>query len=195
MQARKLYFQMHPSAPDPTLHEIGSGADGDVYSLKDDPNKVIKYSVHYCWDDCNQNKIIADKQEAIKLIKNNKHLFATVFDFTFAGKGSRNTVNGKQDYLLFTCVMEKLNKITEDEKRVFHSILSHEDNNKIKSYTQQQVESILNGLSLGLDFDQGKVLDFWMKVKLFPVSYTDMHPRNIMKDNFGSFKLIDFDRV
>lgn len=195
MQAKKLYFQMRPSASDPTLEEIGYGADGDVYSLKDSPDKVIKYSVHYCWDDCNQNTIIANKQEAMKLIQKNSHLFAKVFDFSFIGHGIRDTVNGRQDYLLFTCTMERLNKISEDERKVFHSIMSHEDSNKVKSYTQKQVESILHGLSYGLDFDRNKVIDFWIKVKNCKVNYTDMHPRNIMKDNLGNFKLIDFDRV
>lgn len=195
MQAKKLYEKMFPNEPDITEEEVGSGADGDVYSIKNDKLKVIKYTVQYCWDDININEIVSSKFEVMAKIKQENHIFANVYDFKFLGKGTRNIVDGSQNYLLFSCIMEKLNKITDDEKKIFHTLLSHEDCNKIKKLKQSQVNKILQSMHGYIDFDYDAVKKFYNNVISSKIKHSDMHPRNIMKDNFGNFKFIDFDRV
>jgi serine/threonine protein kinase len=175
--------------------KIGDGADGDVYTINNDPSKVIKYVVYYCWNSENLNQVIEQKLATYSAIKADSSLFANLYDYGFIGQDKRITVDGEQDYLLFYCVMEKLDKISPDESKVFHSVVSHEDNNVNKNYSISKIESMLSGLSLGLDFDKGKVVSFIKKIKSCKVKYNDLHPRNIMKDSSGEFKLIDFDRV
>ena len=90
--------------------------------------------------------------------------------------------------------MEKLFKTTEDERKVFHSILCHNDSGVEKKYTLEQILKMLDGLEFGLDFDKKKVMIFCEKIRASPVCHNDVHVRNIMKDSQGNFKLIDFDR-
>lgn len=91
-------------------------------------------------------------------------------------------------------VMDKLEPCSEDEIRVFHSVLSHEDRNIKKSYSKSRLMSILYGLQSGLDFDFDEVLQFCLDVKECKFVHLDLHPRNIMKKN-NHFKLIDLDRI
>jgi hypothetical protein len=195
MQAYKLAKQLNPQISDPVLEELGSGADGDVYSLSNDPNKVIKYSVYYCWDGELLSAIIENRIAAFSAVQQKSDLFAKIYDFKYLGSGKRKVISGDQNYLLFSCVMEKLTKISEDEKKVFHSILSHEDSNKVKTFSIEKVISMLQGMGYGLDFNQREVLDFYKRVINSSIIYTDLHPRNIMKNKLGQFRLIDFDRI
>jgi len=91
--------------------------------------------------------------------------------------------------------MEKLNKTTDDEKKVFYSLLSHEDRNVKKNYSLASATDMLRGMQRGLDFDYNKVFRFYRVLKESKFYHMDLHPRNIMKDTDGNFKLIDFDRV
>lgn len=195
MQALKLAKELIPNLIDSTLEEIGSGADGDVYLLKTDPNKVIKYSVYYCWYEDNIKKLIEQRLAGFAAAQQNSELFVNVYSFNYLGSGKRKVFTGEQDYLLFSCTMEKLNKISEDERRVFHSIVSHEDDNKIKKFSIEKVRSMLQGMKYGLDFDEHQVMLFYKNLLNCKVEYTDLHPRNIMKNKKGEFKLIDIDRI
>lgn len=195
MQAKKLYQKMFPEASDPTEEEIGSGADGDVYSIKNDKYKVIKYTVQYFWDDVDIEQIIAKKSIVIDKIKKENHIFANIYDFQYLGKGTRDVFGGVQNYVLFSCTMEKLNKITPDEKRIFHTLLSHEDCNKTKRMNNQEVDNILKSMHGYIDFNIFAVKKFYDDLIASKIKHSDMHPRNIMKDSFGNFKFIDFDRM
>jgi thiamine kinase-like enzyme len=103
--------------------------------------------------------------------------------------------NTKQRYVLYYYIMEKLQKITEDEHKVFDSLVSHEDRGKKKNFTPAKVKEMLQGLRKGLDFDAQRVTFFYDNFNKSPVAHLDIHPRNIMKDAAGNFKLIDFDRA
>lgn len=148
---------------------IGSGADGQVFE-KD--GKALKYSVF------SQSKL-----DTIKLLSEiNPRAYVYVYE---CGKN-----NDDDMYVL----MDKLDACSEDEVRVFHSVLSHEDRNLNKCYTEKQLINILSGLSKGLDFDSKEVLKFCLDVKECKFVHLDLHPRNIMKKN-NHFKLIDLDRI
>jgi thiamine kinase-like enzyme len=91
--------------------------------------------------------------------------------------------------------MEKLFKISEDERKIFHTILSHEDRNIVKNYPLDKVKKMLTGMSYSLDFDYNKVIFFYQNLRDCPLQHLDLHVRNIMKDIDGNFKMIDFDRM
>jgi serine/threonine protein kinase len=99
-----------------------------------------------------------------------------------------------QRYYIYYYTMEKLQKLSEDEKKVFHSLLSHEDRNIKKDFSPAKIKEMLAGLSSALDFDEEKVIFFVNNFKKSPVIHNDVHVRNIMKNINGDFKMIDFDR-
>jgi len=195
MQALKLFLQNNINIPYKLGEEVGTGADGQLFLIRDNPYCVIKLCVLYDrWEEnlsSASNKIITVLDF---ICRQRPDLCACVYAYEWKNIYSRQTVNGKQDYILYYYVMEKLNKLSEDEKKVFHSILSHEDAGKIKKYSQEKLKQILNGLKRGLDFDYDKVMNFCNGLSQLQFKHNDIHPRNIMKDNRNNFKLIDFDR-
>lgn len=182
--------------------KIGDGSDGEIFSLKNEKDKLIKFSIIYVWDNKNFNSKNELQRLYNKTISNilavkssNEDIFCRVYDCSSSFFGSRPTVDGEQGFIAFYSILEKLDKTTEDEKKVFHTILSHEDANKNKNYTLSDVKEILNGLSYGLEFDRKKVLNFYEKIQKSKFKHLDLHPRNIMKDKVGNYKLVDLDRI
>lgn len=148
---------------------LGYGADGRVFE-KD--GKALKCS----W-------FSQPKLDTIKLLSEvNPHVYVHVYE---CGKN-----NDDDMYVL----MDKLEPCSEDERKVFHSVLSHEDRNLKKNYNEAQLKNILSDLQSGLDFDFDEVLQFCLDVKECKFVHLDLHPRNIMKKN-NHFKLIDLDRI
>lgn len=171
--------------------KIGSGVSGDVFELNSDKNIVIKYSNIYI----NENaEFIIDNLNNVfeTLIKDNNFCYAKVFEFSidFIKKPSNDD---DKSFILFQYTIEKLNKISEDELKIFHTLVSHEDGLKYKDYNINYINIILSDLSKYLDFDKDKVLFFVQNYKKSFITHNDVHPRNIMKDNLNNFKLVDFD--
>lgn len=169
-------------APHPA-DEIGSGIDGEVYSMLNSPDRVIKICQVFDFDRFDSTALVLDK-----LLIEPYAGYARVYM-----RGYRK-LNAK-GYVLHYYVMEKLQPISEDESKVFHTIISHEDRNIIKDYEYGELEKILEGLQVGLDFDTEKVKFLCQAIRFSPIKHLDIHPRNIMKNDNGDFKLIDFDRV
>jgi len=178
--------------------EIGCGADGQLFELADFKDKVIKISVIFDLDFIGKD-VLNNKYDAfsknLSYLQQHNTIFAKVFDFQKIGIFKRLFNNIDQYYLLHYCVMEKCFKLTEDEKKVFHTIISHEDRGITKKFSTEKIEEILFGLSRGLDFDSKKIKLFYESVMTSPIKHLDLHPRNIMKDINGNFRLIDFDRI
>jgi hypothetical protein len=193
MQALYLSQKLNASQIQyPTGSKLGEGADGEVYEISNDSTKVIKFGVFYererAFDLVGLNKMFH------YMINNSVMGLGRVFDFHYLGESIREVYRGQQKYYLYYYVMEKLNRISEDESKVFHTILSHEDRNINKNYSPDELQEILKGLSYGLDFDFDKVKDFYSTLQTCPIYHSDIHSRNIMKTNSNDFKLIDFDR-
>jgi hypothetical protein len=181
----------------PLSSRLGDGADGEVFELKDTTDKVIKFSVLYEYpgeDLDTKYDQICRTLDFIKMYKPDS--YARVYEHKTLGRYTRPFAgsNQGQKYILYYYFMEKLLKISEDEKRVFHSILSHEDKNLNKNFSINKIKKMLTGMSMGLDFDEKKVILFVESLKMSKVCHNDLHVRNIMKDFNGNFKLIDFDR-
>lgn len=175
---------------------LGDGADGEVFTVPNNPNQVIKFGVLFQYPLFNHQQIYDNIYSTLnKLSTNILPTYARVYEYGFLGSYERkHETLGTQKFILYYYFMEKLNKISEDESKVFHSILSHEDGNIFKDYPLSKIKKMLRGLCCGLDFDEKKVIFFCENLRLAPVEHLDVHQRNIMKDANGNFKMIDFDR-
>lgn len=176
---------------------LGAGADGEIREMPSYPNKVLKLSIIYDLDYSKnlfaKYKKISDLYFALK--KDNHPSLVRLYEHGLVHTGERVTALGKQDYLIHYCVMEKLFKISEDEEKVFHTILSHEDSDKVKNYSDDSLKEILFNLRRGLDFSEKEVKLFCTNLRSMKYKHNDIHVRNIMKTRLGKFKLIDFDRM
>lgn len=196
----KVYSLIKKYCPNQILYDIGSllgdGADGEVYSIVG-ANDVIKFSIMYDIDFLeNLDLKYKDLNAKLSFIKtNNAKPFAEVKDFKLLHTNYRAHVDGPQQFLIHYYVMERLNKISDDEKKVIHTVFSHEDSNRQKKFDDKQLKNILSGLSVGLDFNANKIMLFWSEINKSLLHHTDIHARNVMKNNFGNFKLIDLDRL
>ena len=130
-----------------------------------------------------------------ELEKESPSCFAKVYDYGLIHFGERETEVGKQKYVVYYSILEKLYAISEDEKKVFHTILSHEDSGKIKKFSSKELGKILFNLRRGLDFSEEEVKLFHTNLQATKIRHCDIAPRNIMKNKLGKFKLIDFDRM
>lgn len=176
--------------------ELANGADGQIFELLDFPNQVIKLSILYCWDDppSFEKEYLRINQVLSYLLNNNVPIYASVLKYQTLLRSSRKLLNDNQDFIIYYYVMEKYLKISEDENKIFHTLLSHEDRRISKNYSLSQVKKLLTGLSLGLEFNHNKVLNFFKEIKTCPIIQNDLHPRNIMQDHNDNFKLVDLDR-
>jgi serine/threonine protein kinase len=198
MLVLKLCQQLCPERIPVTVGaRLGDGADGEVFEIIGRPDRVIKFCVLYETGSTKlENTYKYTTRVLDHLITDPSPVFAHVYVHTLMGQYTRTVWgNKKQRYLLYYYMMEKLQKITEDERRVFDSIVSHEDRGKKKNFSPKRIKEMLSGMALGLDFDAEKVTFFCESFKKSPVAHLDIHPRNIMKDAAGNFKLIDFDRA
>ncbi len=196
MQVRKLFEQNKCNISYLLGPEIGVGADGQVFEIINHPNKVIKFSVLYEYSYEYLETAYENIETVLKFMyENPNNAFVKIHNHSFAGLFNRLSFgNNVEKYILHYYVMEKLNKITDDESKVFSTILSHEDSNKEKNYSIDKIKEILSYLSVGLDFDSERIILFCENLKNYRVKHLDIHPRNILKDTTGNFKLIDLDR-
>lgn len=172
---------------------LGYGVDGEVFEIIDDPSKVIKLCIAYPSQN-DVNNYSCKIAPALDLLINNPiDIFARVYVHKYLGSFPDEYY--VQDFILYYYIMEKLQDISEDEKKVFHTILSHEDRGIVKNFTTKELLGILHDLNRGLDFDIVKVLLFYHSLKECPITHQDIHPRNIMKDKMGNFKMVDFDKL
>lgn len=193
---RQLCPDKIPYQPDIRL---GDGADGEVFSLTEDPLKVIKLGIKYEHRDEDLDREYLRITKGLEyLMESNPCSYARVYEYGYLGTFNREISTfrgGKQKFIMYYYTMEKLEKITEDEKKVFHSILSHEDRGIEKKFSPDKFREMLQGMGRGLDFDAEKVTFFCENIKSASVSHLDIHVRNIMKNASGDFKLIDLDRI
>ena len=177
---------------------LGDGADGQCFSLQNDPKKVIKLGIVYEYHSGELFKIYNQMDRVLNyLIRTQPAAYAHVYEQEYLGLYSREMPywhSGKQKFILYYYTMEKLRKISEDESKVFHSILSHEDRGIAKNFSLDKIREMLEGLGRGLDFDAEKVMLFCENINEASVYHLDLHPRNIMIDDSSNYKCIDMDR-
>jgi serine/threonine protein kinase len=176
--------------------EQGCGADGQVFELLNQPNKVIKLSViyDYPWRDLTCYRHIEEVLNYVMVVQ--PPAYVSIYEHGYLGTYNRAVINSAtlQSFILYYYVMEKLLKISDDERKIFHSILSHEDRGIEKNYSLEKIAEMLQGMNRGLDFDAEKIMIFYHNLRQARVLHNDIHIRNIMKDIGGNFKLVDLDR-
>ena len=163
---------------------ISEGADGETFISED---KVIKFVI-VTDTKKNVNNVWFKNKNIINYIQdsNQSHL-CKVFDF-----GLVKVI--EQPYsVIYFYLMEKLNKLSEDESKAIDSLISHRDYNKQPNINKSL--GLIKDLSKFLDFDYNKISNFLINIRDSNLVHLDMHPRNVMKDSFGNFNLIDFDRM
>lgn len=198
MLVLKLCQQLCPERIPCTVGErLGDGADGEVFDIAGRADRVIKFCVLYETGSSKlENQYNATSKTISYLISNPSPIFAHVYTHVHMGTYVRDAwKNKKQRYVLHYYIMEKLMKCSDDERKVFDSLVSHEDRGKKKNFGPEKVKEMLAGLARGLDFNTERVIFFYENLKKSPIHHLDIHPRNIMKDASGNFKMIDFDRA
>lgn len=173
------------------------GADGELFELVGQPDKVIKLGVIYEYPGYRDPAAVYQSiQQTLDYVMNQRPpAMVHVFEHGYLGAYTRPIENRQQQFVLHYYVMEKLLKINEDEKKIFHTIISHEDRGINKNYSTEKIQELLQGMSRGLDFEADKVILFCDNLRHTQVLHQDIHVRNIMKDTAGHFKLVDFDRA
>lgn len=176
---------------------LGEGADGEVYALQYEPNKVIKYSIifdiEYSYTTLDKYQQLAKKHQLIQQKKYS--CFSKLYQTEMLLCYQRLTEVGLQEYLIFSAIMEKLFHLSNDEEKVFHTLVTSHLLNVRNKEADLRIAQILRQLSQGLDFSQERLTLFLQQLRDCPIRHTDLEPRNIMKDASGNFKLIDFDRL
>jgi serine/threonine protein kinase len=185
--------------PVTTQERLGGGADGEVFAIDGQLDKVIKFGIFHERHDKKFLQYYKQIQKVLDyLIVNQPQAYARVYEHGYLGEASREAAHwrsGQQKYVMYYYIMEKLQKITEDEQKVFHTILSHEDRGIEKNFSPDEIQEMLRGMERGLDFDTEKVIFFCENIRSAAISHLDIHVRNILKDGTGNFKLIDLDRI
>jgi hypothetical protein len=178
---------------------LGDGADGEVLEILDEPSKVLKLGIFYERHDKGFLKYYKQIQGVLDyMMLVQPPAYVRVYEHGYLGSYSRPMPawkTGKQSFIIYYYIMGKLLKISEDEKKVFHSILSHEDRGIEKNFSPEKIREMLEGMGRGLDFDAKKVTLFCDNIRGAAISHLDIHVRNIMKDGTNDFKLIDLDRI
>lgn len=172
--------------------EVGYGVHGQVFGIASDPSKVIKFSTLYETSTAIESefKKINDAQNF--LINQNHPNLAKVFETGLLMKGVRIFAGLKQQYYIYYLVMERLQKLTQDEAKVIKTVCDFY--NKDQLFTKP-LPLLIEELTGWFSFNKHNVLEFHRFLTSGPIKHNDVHRRNIMKDAAGNFKLIDFDRI
>jgi serine/threonine protein kinase len=176
------------------------GADGECFQVSDHPDKVIKFSIIY--DRFYQSPLDIYHRQVVPILDyvmtTRPSMCVRVYEHGYLGEYSRpmpHWRNGVQSFVMHYCIMEKLFSLTEDERKVLHSLVSHEDRNIKKDLSPNRIKEMLGGLACGLDFDSEMVILFCNHLREAKLLHQDLHIRNVMKNASGQFLLIDFDRA
>ncbi len=168
----------------PVNERLNGGADGDVFTSDDKIIKFVKIkdekkNANNVW---NKNKAIITKIMDISP----KH-FCKIYDFGLI------CVSENPYSIVYFYLMEKLNGLSDDEKKAIDTLISHRDYNRKINFNKAL--DLVPALDKYLEFDSNKMNLFIKQIQGSNIIHNDIHARNVMKDNFGNFKLIDFERM
>lgn len=169
---------------------LNSGFNGEVFSLRSSDTRVMKVSILF---DLDEKKSLTDSYQEVKsnldfLLKFKPSHFVKLHEH-----GMLSFIPDKN--IIYYYIMDKLNPLSEDENKVFHTLVSHEDRNLKKEIPLDKARPLLEAMSKGLDFNIEKVFSLYQEICNSQIHHLDMHERNIMKDHNGNFKMIDVDNI
>ena len=195
MLVRKLCQQYCPDRLPANLGErLGDGADGEVFSLIDQPDRVIKLGVILQRTSLSPEDAYRDMEKVLSvLVEKQPDAFVRVYQYGELYQGNRPYDNGRQNFLLYYYTMDKLRELTNEERALFAAILEHPD--RIISRNSDALERFLQEWRGGLDIDHRRVILLFEQYHAALIEHLDLHQRNIMKDAAGDYKLIDLERT
>jgi hypothetical protein len=175
--------------------ELGYGRDGSVFQLLDFPDRVAKSSALYDEDYSGATRALyAAKAAVLDFVKHFKPLpYVAVFERGLLLESQRDTVLGRQEFLVHYCVMPKLTQPTDNESKVFDTLSSYDVFNFKRGFVPHRIDQVLHRLHSTLIFDPVKVMTFLYHLAASPLMHEDIHERNIMKDDNGNYNLVDLD--
>lgn len=189
------YFKfVNLEPPFPTTHQLGYGADGQVFAMPNQNDRVWKLSlVHKETKAACQEEVKRTIQNYEWIMSNEHPNIAKVYDVDYIASGERDTGYYLRHFAMFYSIIEKLEDFTVDEFKVISSLLQAE----YASLTSlRNFPTVLNELRTFLTFDYDKVMEFQQFLLDCPIRHNDLGiSMNVMKDSHGNFKLIDFDRI
>jgi hypothetical protein len=197
MLVRKLCQQYCPDRLPANLGErLGDGADGEVFSLTDQPDRVIKLGVILQRTFRSPEDTYQDMKAVLSaLVDRQPDAYVRVYQYGELYRGSRPWGNGTQNFLLHYSTMDKLRELKPDERDLFAAILERPDRIISSNYDPAVLERFLQEWRGGLDFDRERVMLLLDRYHAATIEHEDFHQRNIMKDANGDFKLIDLERT
>lgn len=190
-------FKQISKEPIPLVGErLGEGTQGEVFSLLDDPNKVIKFAyLESKKDKCTgKNEVIKSSFLSVMgyLKKHYFSCFPKVYHYGVLDIYNDKSYSGNV-HLSFS-VVEKLEKLSEDEAFMIESIVSHIEN---CCSDLERIEFIIRRHcdNYNINLNIKKFMRFYTQLICVPVIHNDMCGSNFMIDEYGDYKLIDFDRA
>jgi hypothetical protein len=192
MKAFRYIEDLVPGLPFKVGKEIDFGSQGQIFNLIDYPDKIVKFSILY---DRDPHRSIEDCFDTIWdiyqwIINNPQDCLVRIYDFAAMKFATRETVSDKQKYIVYYSIQEKLSQLSADEKKVFKTVC--DAYNRVLEF-DRPITKVVSELSTWFSFDKNKVLNFYNSILDCPIDNYDFEARNILKDNSGNFKLIDFD--
>jgi hypothetical protein len=184
----------HLTVPFDLSQSLGGGSDGEVFSLSD--TAAVKLTVLSDWADkgLDLHEEYARIWWVLHQVRDRRPPYLVrVYDLNVLTYGT--LMPQDHPYLVYYCRMEKLLPLTEDEQKVFQTILSHEDRHLRHDYNEKELDGVLEGLAKGLDFSIAGVRLLYWQVRSGQFQHLDLHTRNVMKDAGGNFRLVDLDRL
>lgn len=172
--------------------EISYGAQGRVFDILNQPDRVIKVSTLYDVDPVLDIDIVFQNISRIYnfIIDRAPHHLVKIYNFNYATSGARYTEQGPQKFIIYYSIQEKLYSLSEDEKKIFKTICQAHNNELELS---RSLDDIFQELKCWYVFDYDKVKQFVSNYPHLPINNRDFHRRNILKDIHNNYKIIDFD--
>lgn len=197
MLVRKLCQQYCPDRLPANLGErLGDGADGEVFALTNQSDRVIKLGVILQRTSRSPEDTYQDMKEVLSaLVDRQSNAYVRVHEYGELYRGSRPWGDGMQNFLLYYYTMDKLRELMPDERAVFAAILEHPDRIISSNCNPAVLERFLQEWCGGLDIDRPRVMLLFDRYQSAAIEHQDLHQRNIMKDADGDYKLIDIERT
>jgi thiamine kinase-like enzyme len=116
--------------------------------------------------------------------------YVKVFEHELLHSGQRIIhSNVKQNFILYSAIMEKLMPLSHDEDKLFKTICDAVEAGKSGAH----IKKLISEQNNWLNFNLNRCQIFLDQIERSVIIHRDFQRQNVMKDALGNFKLIDFD--
>jgi hypothetical protein len=171
--------------------KIGSGTQGSVFLLRQEPQRVFKMSYLRPLNTYKIKENISERMVHYSLVmdslsKNNSSCFPKIYKFGI------NKINGPESAVVGWSSQEKLRPLDKKECIIFDYLSYFFQNaTDINLFESNLKDKFLNvHLPDGMI---GRIMECYESYLDSPIEHNDLHYLNFMKDSSGNYKIIDFD--